>query len=68
MVADAEDLLEFLESGVGMFPDVCAEFEGVEFSPMTPACFGGQRSRMFGVQIAVNGASGEIEASGGLGF
>ena len=56
MMADAENPLEFLEGGVGMFFDVNLEFLRVEFAPMTPAGFGSQRPRLHGVQIAVNGA------------
>jgi len=68
MMADAEDLLEFLEGGVGMFLDVPLEFLRVEFAPVTPACFGGQRPGLLSGQIAVNGAPTEIETAGGLGF
>ena len=35
---------------------------------MTPTGFWGQRSGFGGVQIAVNGASAEVKATGGLGF
>ena len=68
MMADAKDLLEFLECGVGVFFDVRLEFLRVEFAPMAPSCFWRQRPRLFGVQIAVNGASGEIKAPCSLGF
>jgi hypothetical protein len=68
MMADAEGLLEFLEGGVGMFLDMSLEFPRVEFAPMTPAGFGGQRPRLHSVQIAVNGTPTEFKAPGGLGF
>jgi hypothetical protein len=42
-MTDAEGLLEFLEGGIGMFFDVNLELLRVEFAPMTPAGFGGQR-------------------------
>ena len=66
MMADAKDLLEFLEGGVGMFLDVRLEFLRVEFTPMPPACFGRQRSRLRRVQIAVNSAPTQFKAPGGL--
>ena len=68
MMADAEDLLEFLEGGVGVFLDVCLEFLRVEFTPMPPACFGGQRPGLLSGQIAVNGTPTEIKTPGSLGF
>jgi hypothetical protein len=68
VMADAKRLLEFLEGGVGMFVDVRLEFLGVELAPMSPALFRGQRPRLHGVQIAVNGAPAEFKAPGGLGF
>ena len=68
MMADAEGLLEFLEGGVGMFFDLSLEFLRVEFAPMTPTGFGGERPRLHGVQIAVNSAPTELKAPGGLGF
>ena len=67
-MADAEDGLQFLEGGIGMLFDVRLELLGVELAPMTPTGFGGQRPRLPGVQIAVNGAAAEIKAAGGLGF
>jgi hypothetical protein len=68
MMADAECLLEFLERGIGMLFDVDLKFLRVEFAPMSPACFWGQRPRFQGGQIAVNGAPAEIKAPGRLGF
>lgn len=68
MMADAKDLLEFLESGIGMFLDVPLEFLRVELAPASPTGFRGQRSRPPGVQIAVNGAPSEFKAPGSLGF
>ena len=67
-MADAKDLLEFLEGGVGMLFDVRLEFLRVEFAPLPPTGFGGQRPRLPGGQVAVNGASAEVKASGCLGF
>ena len=67
-MADAKHFLEFFEGGVGMFFDVNLEFLRVELAPMTPAGFGGQRPRLHGVQIAVNGAPTELKAPGCLGF
>ena len=68
MMADAEHLLEFLEGGVGMLFNVDLEFLRVEFAPMTPACFGGQRPGLYSGQIAVNGAPPQFKAPGGLDF
>ena len=68
MMADAKDLLEFLEGGVRMFLDVNLEFVRVKFAPMTPARFGGQRPGLPSGQIAVNGAPAETKAPGSLGF
>ena len=67
-MADAKHFLEFLEGGVGMLLDVRLEFLGVKFPPVSPALFRGQRPRLHGVQIAVNGAPAEFKAPGGLGF
>ena len=67
-MADAKRFLEFLEGGVGMFFDMSLEFLRVEFAPMTPAGFGGERPRLHGVQIAVNGAPTQFKAPGSLGF
>ena len=68
MMADAENPLEFLEGGVGMFFDVNRQLLRVEFAPMTPAGFGGECPRLHGVQIAVNGAPTQFKAPGSLGF
>ena len=68
MMADAEHLLEFLEGGVRMLFDVHLEFLRVEFAPMTPAGFGGQRPGLYGGQIAVNGAPTQFKAPGRLGL
>src|SRR5450759_957488 len=68
MVADAKVFLEFLEGGIGMFLDVNLKFLRVEFPPVTPTGFGGQRSCFHGGQIAVNGAPTEFKAAGSLGF
>jgi hypothetical protein len=68
MMADAEHLSEFLEGGVGMLLDVDLEFLRVEFAPMTPAGFGGQRPGLYGDQIAVNSAPPQFKAPGRLGF
>jgi hypothetical protein len=67
-MADAKHPLEFLEGGVGMFFDVSLEFLGVELAPMAPALFRGQRSRLHGSQIPVNGTPSQIKPPGGLCF
>lgn len=51
-----------------MFFDVNLKFLRVEFAPMTPTGFGGQRPRLHGGQIAADGASTQFKAPGSLGF
>jgi hypothetical protein len=68
MMADAEGLLEFLEGGVGMFLDMSLEFPRVEFAPVSPARFRGQRACFGGVQIPINGTPGQVKPPGSLGF
>ena len=67
-MADAEHLLEFLEGGIGMLFDVNLELLRVEFAPVSPACFRGQRACFGGVQIPINGTPGQVKPPGGLGF
>ena len=67
-MADAEDRLQLLDGGVGMFLDVGVKFLRVELTPTPPACFGSQRPRLLGVQIAVNSAAAEIKTAGSLDF
>ena len=68
MMADPKSILEFLERGVGMFLDVNLEFLWVEFAPMAPTRFRGQRTLLGGVQIPINGTPRQLEPPGGLGF
>ena len=68
VMADAKDLLEFLEGGIGMLFDVSLEFVGIELAPVAPARFGRQRSGLHGVQIAVHRAPTQFKAPGGLGL
>jgi hypothetical protein len=67
-MADAEDGLKFLEGGVGMLFDVNLKFLRVEFAPVAPDLFGGQRSRLGGGQITVDGAPTEVKVPGGFDF
>ena len=67
-MADAKHLLEFLEGGIGMLFDLSLEFLRVEFAPVSPACFRGQRACFDGLQIPINGTPGQVKAPGGLGF
>ena len=67
-MADAKHLLEFLEGGIGMLFDLGLEFLRVEFAPVSPAGFRGQRAGFGGVQIPINGTPGQVEPPGGLGF
>ena len=68
MMADAKHLLEFLEGGIGMLFDLGLEFLRVEFAPVSPACFRGQRACFGGLQIPINGTPGQVKPPGGLGF
>ena len=68
MMADAKHLLEFLEGGVGMFFNVRPKFLRIEFAPMPPALFWGQRAFLGGDQIPIDGTPGQIKPPGGLGF
>ena len=67
-MADTEGALEFLEGGVGMFFDMGLELVRVKFAPVAPALFRGQRSRLGGRQVAIDGAASEFKASGRLDF
>jgi hypothetical protein len=67
-MADAEDGLEFLEGGVGMFFDVNLEFLRIELAPVSPAFFGGKRSPPGGGQITGDGAATNVKATGGFDF
>ena len=67
-MADTEHLLEFLEGGVGMFFNVRPKFLRIEFAPMAPALFGGQRAFLGGDQIPIDGTPGQIKPPGGRGF
>ena len=58
-MADAKHLLEFLEGGIGMLFDLGLEFLRVEFAPVSPAGFRGQRAGFGGVQIPIKGTPGQ---------
>ena len=51
-----------------MLFDLGLEFLRVEFAPVSPAGFRGQRAGFGGVQIPINGTPGQVEPPGGLGF
>ena len=67
-MADPEDLLDFLEGGVGMFFDMRPELFGVELAPMPPAGFRRQRPFFGGHQVAINGTAGQVKTPGGFNF
>ena len=67
-MADAENSLKFLEGGVGMLFDVDLKFLRIEFAPMAPTLFWGQRAGFSGGQIPINRTPRQIETPGGLGF
>ena len=68
MMADAKHSLKFLEGRVRMLFDVNLEFLRVEFAPVSPAGFRGQRACFGGVQIPINGTPGQVKPPGSLGF
>ena len=68
MVAHAKHGLEFFKRGVGMPFNVRLKLLGVEFAPMAPACFRGQRALLGGQQIPIDGTSGQIIPPGSFGF
>ena len=51
-----------------MLFDLGLEFLRVEFAPVSPACFRGQRACFGGLQIPINGTPGQVKPPGGLGF
>lgn len=67
-MADAKDPLEFLERGVGVFLDLGVELLRIEFAPVPPAGFGGERAGLSGRQITVDRAPTEAETPRGLGL
>ena len=68
MMADTKHLLEFLEGGIGMLFDLGLESLRVEFAPVSPTGFRGQRAGFGGVQIPINGTPAQLKPPGGLGF
>lgn len=68
VMADAKNLLEFFERGVGMFFDLGAKLFRVELAPMPPAFPGCQIVGFGGVQIAIDRTARQAETPGGLGF
>jgi hypothetical protein len=67
-MAHAKGLPKFFERGIRMFLDVTPEFFRIQFSPMSPTDFGGQRTRFLGGQIAVHAAAADVKPPGGLTF
>lgn len=67
-MADAKDLLQFLERGVGMSLDVGMKLVRIELAPMSPARFRSQRPRLGGGYITIDGAPPHGKAPGGLDF
>ena len=67
-MTDIKDGLEFFECGVGMLFNMRLKFLGIQRSPFPPACFGGERARLGGGQIAVNRAPPQIKPPGRLDF
>ena len=68
MMADAENILQFFERGVGMFLNMSLEFLRIQFAPVAPSLFRSERAFFGGVQIAIDGAATQIEPACGLGF
>jgi hypothetical protein len=67
-MTDSQGLADLMKRGVVMFFDMVPEFLRVQFPPMAPTGFGGQRTRFLGAQISVHGAPADIKTPGGLGF
>ena len=65
-MADVKDRGEFLERGIGMLFNVGRKFLGIERAPLAPACFGGERARFGGGQIAIDRAPPQRKAAGRL--
>jgi len=66
-MADAKDLLQFWERGVGLLADVRLKFGRIELAPVTPTGLGSQPFRFGGGQIAINRAFAQPKEPGGLG-
>ena len=67
-MTDTQGLADLMKRGVVMLFDMVPEFLRVQFPPMAPTGFGGQRTRFLGGQIPVHGAPADIKTPGGLGF
>ena len=65
-MADVKDGGEFFECGIGMLFNVRLKFLGIERAPLAPACFGGERARFGGGQIAIDRAPPQRKAAGRL--
>jgi hypothetical protein len=65
-MTDVKDGLKFFKRGVGMLFNVRLKFLGIQRAPFPPACFGGERARFGGGQIAVNRAPPHRKAASGL--
>ena len=66
-MADAKDLLQFLERGVRLVANVRLKFGRIELAPVAPTGLGGQGVRFGRGQIAVDGAFAQPKNPGGLG-
>jgi hypothetical protein len=67
VMADAKDLLQFLERGVRLVADVRLKLVRIELAPVAPTGLGGQGVRFDGGQIAIDGALAQPKNTGGLG-
>ena len=67
VVADAKDLLQFLERGVGLLADVRLKLGRIELAPVAPTGLGGQGVRFGCGQVAIDGAFAQPKQPGGLG-
>ena len=66
-MADAKDLLQFLERGVGLMADVRLELGRIELAPVAPTGLGGQGVLFGRGQVAIDGALAQPKNTGGLG-
>jgi hypothetical protein len=67
-MADAEDPLEFFERGVGVFLDLDLKLLRIEFAPVPPTGFGGERASLGGGEVAVDRAATQIETPSRFGL
>jgi len=66
-MADAKDLLQFLERGVGLVVDVRLKFGRIKLAPVAPTGLGCQSVRFGCGKVTIDGAFTQPKQPGGLG-